>query len=165
MGVREDPWALRLDWTLMVLEQGVGRASRRGVKVAAGLYVVSCVGIADPNLTWAESACQWRSGGECQEMNSVVPLWSGWCVMHSEQASYSAPSRSSQQLACCLHLFLCHVWETNKSRRVKRWLPVLQSNAVIHSCFPATCQPDLWKQERARGTGAIEAGIPAGFVL
>ena len=51
MGVREDPWALRLDWTLMVLEQGVGRASRRGVKVAAGLYVVSCLSIADPNLT------------------------------------------------------------------------------------------------------------------
>ena len=51
MGVREDPWALRLDSSLMVFEQGVGRASRRGVKVAAGLYVVSCVGIADPNLT------------------------------------------------------------------------------------------------------------------
>lgn len=51
MGFREDPWVLRLDWTLVVLEQGVGGGFQAGVKVAAGLYVVSCLSIADPNLT------------------------------------------------------------------------------------------------------------------
>lgn len=54
MGFREDYQEVRWDWSLVAFEHGLGRGfevGTTGVKAEAGMCVVSCLSIADPNLT------------------------------------------------------------------------------------------------------------------
>lgn len=97
---------MKLNLTLVAFERGSGsgfeagnhRGKGRSRDVHGELHE-HCGSQPDVNR-----ACVGVSGNElsCPSMERLVRC-------DSEQASYSAPSRSSQQLACCLHLFLCHV--------------------------------------------------------
>lgn len=144
-------WTVPLSCIWTGFRKGLWELGATGAKVEAGVCVVHSLIIADP--TWLELSVQ----RGFQEMNSVVLPWIGWCDIAPNRLPIvlrADPLNSWHVAYICSFVTF---WETNNSRRVKRWLPVLQSKPVIRSCFPATCQKwfiESEEGERERDDGS-----------
>lgn len=105
-----------------------------------------------------EGTRAWIAGG-VRKWIQLSFHWAPGVCWDSEPASYSAPSRPSQQLACCLHLFLCHVFFKRQTTagRLKGGFLCSRAKLSIRSCFPATCQKwfiESREGKRERGDGS-----------